>query len=190
MAVSEVGRLLAELIASKGLTQQEAADLISEGLSSRYVRLILKGTRSGDRYERQVRELVERGETVPAPQRRTKSGKLAKVRAKGGGSAHPGQRTGPRPTLTSKGKVYTPAPDNKSIRDAVRKAAQGRRHVTVTVKTKRGRYATLYQKGGIYGSSLLRRVGNDGLTVLVADLHYAGYQIEEGDIAEIVVASI
>jgi hypothetical protein len=186
----ELARRFAELIASKGLNQQEAADLISEGMSTRMIRYILKGEK-GEKYEDKIRDLVTRGETVPAPQRRTKAGKLVEVRAKGGGTTKPGRRTNPRPTLTSKGKVYTPAPDNKEIRDAVRKSAQGRRHVTVTIKTKQGRYLTLYSKGGISGSSLLKRIGQDGLTVLVADAHAARYnELEEDDIAEIVVATL
>lgn len=66
-----------------GLTWQEMAEQL--GRSSRMIRKIATGESSGEHYRTSLTELYERGQVeTMTPRRRTKAGKLARVRSKKG----------------------------------------------------------------------------------------------------------
>lgn len=78
-----MSELVRETKDAYGMTWQEMAEQV--GRSDRMVRKIARGETSGETFRESLTELYERGQVEhPTPRRRTKAGKLAKVRSRRG----------------------------------------------------------------------------------------------------------
>jgi hypothetical protein len=193
MAVTDTGRILAELHARTGLSWQQLAETIGAS-SGDYVRKVAGGAKPGNNLAGAVGELMQRGRVVTAPERRrAASGELAKVRApasSGAPSRIPEQQQVKR---AAKREVFRmgggrlgwtqelAADDPDAIRAAVRSAGRGRHRVSFRVHyidaNGRDRYATVGQKGGYRTADALKRMGSDPVAWLGTQVgsHYGAF---------------
>lgn len=172
MAISEVGRQLAEIKARTGLTWAAIADTIGAS-SGDYVRKVAAGHRPGANLTRAVDELMSTGQVSrPVPRRTTSAGTVARVRAPRSSGA-PSRRPAPTRVAATEGRSLFRGADGRlgwsqnvgrdrtEFNRALASAGRGGRRVTfralVRLPNGQTRWVTVGQKGGYLPRRVPRR---------------------------------
>lgn len=203
MAVSEVGRQLAELKAQTGLSWDRLADAIGAS-SGTYVRKVASGHRPGANLTRAVGELMSTGQVSrPVPRRTTSTGAIARVRAPRATGA-PSRTPAPTRVAATESRSFfrtrrgsigwaqgVSGADDRELRSALASAGRGRKRVSfrARVPTADGhsRWVTIGQKGGYRPRDIPKRGDlRAWLAGQIVNTRY-GAEYEENDMLEIEV---
>lgn len=204
-----VGAQLAALKAASGLTWGELAQTVGAS-SGDYVRKIAAGVKPGRNLADNVAELLRVGRVArPAPQRVTREGTPARVRAPRA-APEPSRVPEPRRHFTAPPRELYRGTDGKmkwrqpvtaptsegagrekareAVMDAVRRAAKGKKHIAFILHTKGGRQTMLGGKGGYSASRALagmKMEGDDPFAWFI-DQGASHYMLGDLDAADIV----